>query len=174
MNGDLTGTSPDAADRLRHLLRDRSGEQRLRMACEMFDAARRLVVASLPEALAADPVERSVSLLRRFYSRDLAPAVIEEIIATLRRDHPDTEATRGSRLRALNEDERTQMRQWLENWKAAGPLLEQQRLTRLQLLSDAEAARMALDLWQFARPDAGDKGEGLRRMAQALQKLGPR
>ena len=85
MKHDPADTSPEAADHLRRLLRARSGEQRLRMACEMFDAARRLVVASLPEAVAADPVERSVSLLRRFYGRDLEPAVLDEIIARLRR-----------------------------------------------------------------------------------------
>ena len=85
MTHDFPDTNPEAADQLRRLLRARTGEQRLRMACEMFDSARRLVVASLPEAIAADPVERSVSLLRRFYGRDLEPAVLDEIVARLRR-----------------------------------------------------------------------------------------
>ncbi|MBA3638087.1 MAG: hypothetical protein M3541_22770 [Acidobacteriota bacterium] len=85
MKPELTDTTPEAAHHLRKLLRARSGEERLRMASEMFDAAKRLVIASLPEAVASDPVERSVALLRRFYSRDLEPAVLEQVVARLRR-----------------------------------------------------------------------------------------
>ncbi len=76
-----------------------------------------------------------------------------------------------SNLRALDEHEREQMRQWLANWQVAGPLLEQERTERVRALTDADAARMALDLWEFARPNAGDDGEGLLPMTRALQKL---
>lgn len=77
-----------------------------------------------------------------------------------------------SKLRVLDEREREQMRRWLENWRLAGPLLEQERTERIRALSDTDAARMALDLWHFAQPDRGDDGEGLLPMTQAQQKLG--
>lgn len=76
-----------------------------------------------------------------------------------------------SKLRALDDDEREQMRQWLANWQRAGPLLEQERTERIRALSDTDAARMALDLWHFAQPGRGDDGEGFLPMKRALQKL---
>lgn len=79
-----------------------------------------------------------------------------------------------SKLRPLDELERTQMRQWLANWQAAAPLLDQERAERIRALSDADAARIALDLWALARPDGGDDGEGLLPMTRALQNLGRR
>lgn len=78
------------------------------------------------------------------------------------------------KLRVLDEHERGQMRQWLANWQVAGPLLEQERTERVRALTDADAARMALDLWQFARADSGDNGEGILLVTQTLQKLANR
>jgi hypothetical protein len=169
MTHNLTDTSPEAADRLRHLFGARSGEQRLRMACEMFDSARRLAVASLPMLVLHDPLERRVSLLRRFYRRDLAPAALEAIVSTLRRP-PHAGISRDS-TRILTEDERAQMRQWLATWKQAGPLLEEERAARTRALSDAEAAAIAVDLWQLARSGGGDNGEGLLLVSRTLLKL---
>lgn len=71
----------------------------------------------------------------------------------------------------LSAEERSQMRQWLDNWRVTGPVLEQERVARIRALSDADAARMALDLWEFARPEGGDDGEGILPMRRALQKL---
>jgi hypothetical protein len=84
MKHELTDTSAEATALHRRLLSARSGEQRLRMASDMFEAARRLVLASLPDDVAADPVERRVALFRRFYGRDLAPEVVERIVARIR------------------------------------------------------------------------------------------
>jgi hypothetical protein len=53
-------------------------------------------------------------------------------------------------------------------------LLEEERAARLQALTDAEAVALALDLWQLARPDAGDNGEGLLLVTRALQSSMPR
>lgn len=44
-------------------------EERVRMCADMFEMARRIVEASLPEGL--DPVERRYRICRRFYG-DLA------------------------------------------------------------------------------------------------------
>ena len=163
MKADPTDTSVDAADRLRNLLRARSGEQRLRMACEMFDAARRLAVASFPESVQNDPVERRIRLLRRLYLRDLAPAALEAIVARLR--HPTLQAavTNDSPLQALNKDEREQTRQWLANWKRLGPILEGKRRTRVASLTDDDAWDESQQLLQAWQPGmAGDGGEGIR------------
>ena len=68
------------------------------------------------------------------------------------------------------------MRQWLENWKRVGPILEAERIEALQRLDDAEAARIARDLvWPIGTlgdERGGDDGEGLVPMKNALRSLG--
>lgn len=78
-------TSPEAAEHFHRLLMARSGEDRVRMACDMFDTARALIIASLAPHVAADPAERSVALLFRLYERDLDPAFLMRIADDLRR-----------------------------------------------------------------------------------------
>jgi hypothetical protein len=55
-------------------------------------------------------------------------------------------------------------RQWLDNWKRVGPILEKERWDRVKALTDADAARDALwlfELWQRDWPT--DDGEELLR-----------
>jgi hypothetical protein len=78
-------TSPEAAELFHRLLMARSGEDRVRMACDMFDMARALIIASLPPHIAADPAERAVAVLFRLYERDLDPAFLTRIADDLRR-----------------------------------------------------------------------------------------
>jgi hypothetical protein len=62
----------------------------------------------------------------------------------------------------LTAEEKAQMRQWLENWRVAGPLLEEERWERLRTMTEDEAqlaTRRVLELWQPDWP--GDNGEGL-------------
>jgi hypothetical protein len=70
----------------------------------------------------------------------------------------------------LTDDERAQGRVWLENWRVVGAILEEERAERLRALTDTDAARIAVDLWRFARPGAGDDGEGLLTMKHLLEK----
>ena len=62
----------------------------------------------------------------------------------------------------LDAESRAQMKQWLENWKRVGPILEAERWARLAAMTDEEAQResfLLLELWQ---PDwHGDDGEEL-------------
>ena len=54
------------------------------------------------------------------------------------------------------------MKQWLDNWRRVGPLLEQERWDRLAAMTDEEARRVTghvLDLWQPGW--TGDDGEEL-------------
>ena len=62
----------------------------------------------------------------------------------------------------LDAESRAQMKQWLDNWKVVGPILEAERWSRLAAMTDEEAQRaslLVLELWQ---PDwHGDDGEEL-------------
>jgi hypothetical protein len=77
----------------------------------------------------------------------------------------------GSDPSPSTEEARAQMRQWLENWRHVGAILEQERIDRMRALTDADAARIACDLWRFAQPGRGDDGEGLLALKDALRKL---
>jgi hypothetical protein len=62
----------------------------------------------------------------------------------------------------LDATARDQHRRWLDNWKRVGPILEQERWDRVSALTDADAARDALrlfELWQRDWPT--DDGEEL-------------
>jgi hypothetical protein len=75
--------------------------------------------------------------------------------------------------RTMSDEERELTRRWLKNWERVGPLLEAERLAGLEALTDAEAARIACDLWQLARPGGGDDARGLLPIKRALEKLAP-
>lgn len=57
---------------------------------------------------------------------------------------------------------RAAMKQWLDNWARVAPILEQERWDRVRALTDADAARDALMLFELWQPDwPTDNGEGL-------------
>lgn len=63
---------------------------------------------------------------------------------------------------ALTDIEKTQMRQWLENWRRVGPLLEEERRQRVAALTDDDAWRESQGLLEWWDPAmTGDAGEGL-------------
>ncbi len=67
-----------------------------------------------------------------------------------------------SPLRQIPADERARMKQWLDNWKRLGPILEQERWDRVKALTDADAARDASRLFDLWQPDwPTDEGQGL-------------
>ena len=62
----------------------------------------------------------------------------------------------------LDAEGRAQAKRWLENWKRVGPILEQERWERVRALTDADAARDALRLFDLWQPDwPTDDGEEL-------------
>ena len=62
----------------------------------------------------------------------------------------------------LDEQGRAQAKRWLENWKRVGPILEQERWDRVKALTDADAARDAIRLFDLWQPDwPTDEGEEL-------------
>lgn len=67
---------------------------------------------------------------------------------------------------------RAETKQWLENWKRVGPLLEAIRVEELRKLTDEESARIARDLlWPMLMPGGSDDAEGIEPMKDALQRL---
>ncbi len=68
----------------RAMLLGRSSEERLRMGCSMYAAARALVVASVLERdPAASPAALRRSLFLRFYGQDFPPETRERILVAL-------------------------------------------------------------------------------------------
>jgi uncharacterized membrane protein len=68
----MSDTAPEAAALMRELLMRRTGAERLVMATAMFDAARALVIASLPPDL--PPAEFKRRLFERIYGFPLPGA----------------------------------------------------------------------------------------------------
>lgn len=77
----MSDTTPEASRVYRELLLSRSGEERFRMGCEMFETAKALALAGLKERGEADVRER---LFLRFYGNDFEPSERARIVAALR------------------------------------------------------------------------------------------
>lgn len=71
----MRDTSPEMEERYRAMLLARSPEERFLMAIRSFDAARALVLASLPRGLTADELRRQ--LFARIYA-DMPPEHVPE------------------------------------------------------------------------------------------------
>ena len=65
----MTDTPPEVAEMVRARLMALSGAERFRMGVQMFDAARRMVLASLPTDLTES--ERKRRLFERLYGEPL-------------------------------------------------------------------------------------------------------
>lgn len=84
MSEPITDTTPEAKAMHHELLMKRSGQERVRMACDMFQAARRLILAALPPEIASNVSERRVALLLRTYEGDLDDSLLARVISDLR------------------------------------------------------------------------------------------
>jgi len=67
----VNDTPPEIDQLYRKMLLQRSGAERFMMACEMFETARTMILASLSETLAEE--ERRRQLCSRLYGKDLLP-----------------------------------------------------------------------------------------------------
>ncbi len=61
----MTDTPDHIDNTIRTLMAERSGSERIVMACSMFDAARKMILASLPKDAPAEEIARL--LLARTY-----------------------------------------------------------------------------------------------------------
>lgn len=65
----MTDTPPEIAELVRQKIMARSAEERFMMGVRAFDAARAMVLASLPAGLAPDELKRQ--LFQRIYGQPL-------------------------------------------------------------------------------------------------------
>jgi len=63
----MTDTPPEIAEMVRQKLMARSGAERFVMGTRMFEAARKMVLASLPDGLSPDELKRQ--LFQRLYGQ---------------------------------------------------------------------------------------------------------
>jgi hypothetical protein len=73
----MNDTSPEIARKFHEMIMARSGAERMIMGASMFDAARAIVLASLPKDLSEEQLKRK--LFERIYG-----ATIEEVLVTVR------------------------------------------------------------------------------------------
>lgn len=77
-------------------------------------------------------------------------------------DFTMTRKSTASSPSALDAKSRSQMKRWLENWQHVGQMLEQERWDRVMALTEADAARDAMRLFELWQPDwPTDDGEEL-------------
>jgi len=67
-----------------------------------------------------------------------------------------------------------QMKQWVENWKHVGQVLDEERFQRLEAMTDTDARDAALRLFELWRPDwPTDNGEGLLLVQHVFARARP-
>lgn len=70
----MTDTSQEITELIRQKLMAKSGEERFLMGVRMFDAARAMVMASLPSGLSNDELKQQ--LFQRLYGQTLPAAIL--------------------------------------------------------------------------------------------------
>lgn len=84
----MKDTSPEAEQKFRDLLLQRSGEERLKMGCSMHATAQALVRASILEKDPhASPATLRQALFLRFYGHDFDADTREKILLVLEKMH---------------------------------------------------------------------------------------
>jgi hypothetical protein len=76
---------------------------------------------------------------------------------------------RANRSLTIDDDGRAATKRWAASWKAAEPILEAERWSRLEAMTARQRAGMTLDLLSLWRPSLpGDDGKGLIRVQRAF------
>jgi len=82
--GVMKDTSPDLESRYRAMIMERSGEERLKMGCSMFDAAKALMQAGiLDQNPHASPAEIRRGLFMQLYGHELDVESRVKILAAI-------------------------------------------------------------------------------------------
>ena len=77
----MRDTTDPMRERYRRMLMERSGAERMAMGAAMFDAARAMVLASLPPDLTDREIR--IALLERIYGRELGEAQMRRVTERL-------------------------------------------------------------------------------------------
>ncbi|MBI4041225.1 MAG: hypothetical protein HY390_05100 [Deltaproteobacteria bacterium] len=78
----MNDTHPAIAKKIKTLMGRKSGEERLMMGFSMFDAAKKMVLASLSSSKlnTLTPIKRKYAVLLRFYGNDLSENLKKKIL----------------------------------------------------------------------------------------------
>ena len=80
----MLDTHPDIAVRFRNMMMHKSGEQRLRMGCSMYDAAKQIVRSAIYESHpGVTDIEMKREIFLRFYGHEFSPADRKKFITAL-------------------------------------------------------------------------------------------
>ena len=80
----MNDTTPAVKGQFYRMLMEKSGEERLRMGCSMFDSAKQIVVSSILESSPnISPGEMKRSIFIRFYGQDFSEVRKREIAGKL-------------------------------------------------------------------------------------------
>ena len=86
----MNDTAPDVQEKLNALFAQRSGSERVRMVCEMFDFARSLIAGNILDTDPhISPTELRVKIFERTYGDDVDSVTRARVIARLRREQPN-------------------------------------------------------------------------------------
>ena len=79
--GGMKDTLPSVEEKFFSMMMEKSGEERIKMGCDMNETARRLVIASvLQKNLISSDADMRIAVLDRFYGSELSPEIREEFI----------------------------------------------------------------------------------------------
>ena len=90
----MNDTSPDMESRYRAMIMERSGEERLKMGCSMFDTAKAVMQAGiLDQNSHASPAEIRRALFMQLYGHEFDADSREKILAAIESaSHPVTKS----------------------------------------------------------------------------------
>lgn len=81
----MTDTHPVIEERFFRMIMEKSGEERLRMGFEMGATTRKLVIASIIQAIPeASEKDIKAAILERFYKNEISPEVRQKIIKRIK------------------------------------------------------------------------------------------
>ena len=77
----MNDTTPEIQEKIDYIYRNKTGEEKLLIALNMFETARELVISSLPNNLSEKELRRELFL--RFYGNDFSKSEKEKILKNL-------------------------------------------------------------------------------------------
>ena len=77
----MNDTAPEIQDKIDHIYKNKTGEEKLLIALSMFETAREIVISSLPNDLSDKELRKALFL--RFYGNDFSVDEKEKILSIL-------------------------------------------------------------------------------------------
>ncbi|OGW27307.1 MAG: hypothetical protein A2X59_02700 [Nitrospirae bacterium GWC2_42_7] len=81
----MKDTHPSIEDKFIKMIMKKSGEERIKMGCDMNETARRLVIASVfQKDRSSSEEDIRIAILDRFYGNEVSPETKKEFIRKIR------------------------------------------------------------------------------------------